>query len=254
MPIRESKSDAVVLLSGGLDSATVLAIAMDEGRRCHALAFDYGQRHAMEVRRAADIAGALGADSFRTAEIDPRIFGDAALLSAGAPIPKDGSADVCPDGPAPSTYVPARNLIFLSHALALAEVLAAREIWIGVNSVDYGGYPDCRPEFIDSFEKTANFATAAGAGGQTRFRIRAPLQTLGKGEIIRKGLSLGVNYALTLSCYDPDPAGRACGRCNACRVRLRGFGDAGVADPAPYQPVEKGRIGAANKKARERQG
>lgn len=224
---------AVVLLSGGLDSATVLAIARDRGFACHALSFRYGQTHAFELDAAAQVAEALGAAEHRTAEIDLAAFGGSALLGDGA-VPKDRSDDAMSHG-IPVTYVPARNTIFLSFALAWAEVLGSADIFIGVNAIDYSGYPDCRPQYIAAFEAMANLATKAGVEGAHRLRIHTPLIELTKAQIIRRGAALGVDYALTHSCYDPDAHGRACGRCDACRLRRRGFAEAGLADPAAYQ-------------------
>ncbi|MFW6133520.1 MAG: 7-cyano-7-deazaguanine synthase QueC [Planctomycetota bacterium] len=235
---------AVVLLSGGLDSATVLAIARHEGFACHALSFDYGQRHRFELDAARRLAAALGAVEHRVVTLDLSAgggFGRSALTDE-LPVPKDGAEiprSTARDPHAsrressvPVTYVPARNTIFLSIALGYAEVLGAFDVFIGVNAVDYSGYPDCRPAFIEAFERLANLATAAGVQGRDRFRIHAPLIELTKGQIIRRGMELGVDYALTHSCYDPDPEGAACGRCDACRLRRKGFAEAGTADPA----------------------
>lgn len=224
---------AVILLSGGLDSATVAAIARHEGYALHALSFRYGQRHTQELQRAAELAKAFAVVEHKIAEIDLRLFGGSALTDA-IEVPKDRdeaamSADI------PVTYVPARNTIFLSFALAWAEVLKAYDIFIGVNAVDYSGYPDCRPGFIRAFEETANLATAYGVEAKQRIRIHTPLINLSKADIIRKGISLGVDYAHTLSCYDPDEDGRACGRCDACKLRQKGFADNGLQDPAIYQ-------------------
>lgn len=223
---------AVVLLSGGLDSATTLAMARAEGFACHALSFRYGQRHARELASAAAVAHQLGAVEHRILDIDLRGFGGSAL-TADIPVPKDRKASALAAG-IPITYVPARNTIFLAYALGWAEVLGASDIFIGVNAVDYSGYPDCRPEYIEAFERMANLATKAAVEGRT-LRIRAPLIALAKAEIIRKGLELGVDYAATQSCYDPAPDGAACGRCDACQIRLAGFREAGQADPARYQ-------------------
>lgn len=227
----ESKP-AIVLLSGGLDSATVLAIAQSEGFEVTALTFQYGQRHANEVQAAQCVAQAAGVAEHRVVEIDLRVFGGSALTGNVA-VPKDRderamSAEI------PVTYVPARNTIFLSFALALAEARGAHDIFIGVNAVDYSGYPDCRPVFVAAFEKLANVATRDGVMGR-RFKIHAPLMRMRKAEIIQRGLSMGVNYNNTRSCYDPDEAGRACGRCDSCVLRLAAFRQAGVTDPAPYQ-------------------
>jgi 7-cyano-7-deazaguanine synthase len=222
-----SQPKAVVLLSGGLDSATALAIARTEGFACHALSFAYGQRHAVELEAARRVAAALGAVEHKIATIDLRIFGGSALTS-DVPVPKD-RADMT-EG-VPITYVPARNTIFLSFALAWAEVLGSSDIYIGVNALDYSGYPDCRPEYIAAFQTMADLATRAGVEGRHRLRIRTPLLHWTKAEIIRRGLELGVDYALTTSCYDPGPAGEACGHCDSCVLRARGFAEAGVADP-----------------------
>lgn len=223
---------AVLLLSGGLDSATVLAHAVREGYAVHALSVRYGQRHEQEVEAARRLAARYGAVEHRVAEIDLRLFGGSALTS-DAPVPKDRDPAAMGSG-IPVTYVPARNTIFLSYALAYAEVIGATDLFIGVNALDYSGYPDCRPAFIEAFERLANLATRLGTEGERPIRVHAPLQQLTKAGIIRLGLQLGVDYALTTSCYDPDAAGTACGRCDACRLRLRGFAEAGVADPAAY--------------------
>ena len=220
---------AVVLVSGGLDSATALAIARDAGRECYALSFDYGQRHRIELAAAARVAQALGAREHRTMRIDFAGIGGSALTDASIAVPEQPSAGI------PVTYVPARNTVFLALALGWAEVLGAHEIWIGVNAIDYSGYPDCRPEFIAAFERLANLATRAAVEGAA-FRIETPLIRLSKAEIIRRGLTLGVDYALTVSCYQPDDAGRACGRCDSCRLRRAGFAAAGVGDPTAYGP------------------
>ncbi|MGD8454188.1 MAG: 7-cyano-7-deazaguanine synthase QueC [Phycisphaerae bacterium] len=220
---------AIVLLSGGLDSATVLAIARAEGFAPHALSFRYGQRHAVEIDAARRIATALGAVEHRVLDIDLRAFGGSAL-TGDEPVPKDHEPA---PGEIPITYVPARNTIFLAYALALAEVAGAGDIFIGVNAVDYSGYPDCRPEYVAAFERMANLATRAAVEGR-RLRIHAPLLTLAKHEIIRRGMELGVDYGLTRSCYDPDAAGRACGRCDSCRLRLAAFARLSLPDPAPY--------------------
>jgi 7-cyano-7-deazaguanine synthase len=222
---------AVVLLSGGLDSATTLAIARADGYAPFALSFDYGQRHAAEVEAAGRIAAALGAREHIIARIDLRAFGGSALTD-DLDVPRDRTPDQIAEG-IPVTYVPARNTIFLSYALGWAEVLEAADIFIGVNAVDYSGYPDCRPEFILAFEQLANLATRAGVEGR-RISIHAPLINLSKRDIIRRGLALGVDYGLTLTCYAPSPDGLACGRCDACQLRLRGFAEAGVDDPARY--------------------
>jgi len=225
-----SAKRAVVLLSGGLDSATCLALARAEGFEAHALTVRYGQRHAVELERAAEVAQALGAASHRTVSLDLRAIGGSAL-TADVSVPKD-RAD---DGTIPVTYVPARNTIFLGLALGLAETLGAQDLFIGANDVDYSGYPDCRPAFIAAFEGLANLATAAGVGG-ARYRVHAPLLRLTKAEIIQKGVELGVDYGLTHSCYDPDAQGRACGHCDSCAHRKKGFAEAGVPDPTVYAP------------------
>ena len=222
---------AVVLLSGGLDSATVLALCRAEGYQSCALSFRYGQRHEREIAAAQDVARSLGAEEHRIAEIDLRLFGGSALTAELA-VPKARSAEEMATG-IPITYVPARNTIFLSYALAWAEVLGANDIFVGVNAVDYSGYPDCRPEFLRAFVQLANLATRAGVEG-SRFAIHAPLLKLSKAEIIRRGLSLGVDYALTHSCYDPTNDGLACGVCDSCQLRLKGFREAGLADPIRY--------------------
>lgn len=226
------RGPAVVLLSGGLDSATTLALAKAEGFAPHALSFRYGQRHAAEVEAARAVARQIGAVRHEVVDIDLRPFGGSAL-TADIPVPV-GPADREIGGSIPITYVPARNTIFLSFALGWCEVLGAADMFIGVNAVDYSGYPDCRPEFIRAFESLANLATKAGVEGPTRFRVRTPLIALTKAEIIRQGLAHGVDYGLTRSCYAPEASGRACGRCDACVLRLRGFAEAGIRDPAPY--------------------
>jgi 7-cyano-7-deazaguanine synthase len=223
-----SSRNAVVLLSGGLDSSTVLAIARTEGFRPYALSVAYGQRHDAELAAAARVAQALGAVEHRVARVDLGVFGGSALTDAAIAVPETPSEGI------PVTYVPARNTVLLSVALAWAEVIGAYDIFIGVNAVDYSGYPDCRPEFIAAFEALANVATKAGVEG-ARFRVHTPLMRLSKAEIIRRGLELGVDYSLTVSCYQADEAGRACGRCDACRLRAQGFAKAGVPDPTPYR-------------------
>lgn len=222
------KPPAVVLLSGGLDSATVLAIARDAGYACHALSFDYGQRHAAELAAAARVAASLGAVEHRVLHLGLGNFGGSALTDAAIAVPE------APTHGIPVTYVPARNTVMLALALAWAEVLGACDIFIGVNAVDYSGYPDCRPEFIEAFERMANLATRAGVEG-ARLRIHAPLQDLSKADIIRRGTALGVDYAQTVSCYQADDAGRACGVCDACRLRRQGFEQAGLPDPTLYR-------------------
>jgi len=223
---------AVVALSGGLDSATALAICRQEGFAPYALSFRYGQRHAREIEAARQVARSLGAIEHRIAEIDLRVFGGSAL-TAEIEVPKQRSETEMGTG-VPITYVPARNTIFLSYALAWAEVLVAQDIYLGVNAIDYSGYPDCRPEFICAFENLANLATRAGAEEGVRFRIHTPLISLAKAEIIRKVVSLGVDYSLTHSCYDPTPDGLACGQCDSCQLRLKGFREAGLRDPIRY--------------------
>ena len=224
---------AVCLLSGGLDSATALAFARRDGFACYALSFDYGQRHRIELEAAARVARSFGAVQHQTVVIDLRLFGGSAL-TADIDVPKDRPASAMNDG-IPITYVPARNTIFLSFALAWAEVLASSDIFIGVNAVDYSGYPDCRPDYILAFERMANLATRAGVEGAQKLTIHTPLIALSKAEIIRAGLSLGVDYSLTHSCYDPAADGRACGHCDSCLLRLAGFAAAGAVDPLPYQ-------------------
>lgn len=221
---------AVVLLSGGLDSTTVLAIARQEGYRCHALSFDYGQRHQVELEAARRVASAFGVERHVVAQIDLREFGGSAL-TADLAVPKGRSADEMDDG-IPVTYVPARNTVFLSFALAWAETLEASDIFIGVNALDYSGYPDCRPEYIEAFERMANLATKAGVEGRTQTRIHMPLVSLTKAEIVQRGVALGVDYGLTHSCYDPGVDGRPCGGCDSCLLRAKGFAEAGLDDPA----------------------
>jgi 7-cyano-7-deazaguanine synthase len=221
---------AVVLLSGGLDSATTLAICAREGFEAHALSFEYGQRHKIEVLAAKRVAGSLGAREHRIAQIDLRVFGGSALTDE-IPVPKDRHETNTNE--IPNTYVPARNTIFLSYALAWCEVLEAADIFMGANAVDYSGYPDCRPEFISAFEMLANVATKAGVEG-ARFRIHAPLLNMSKAQIIETGAKLGVDFSLTHSCYDPRPDSLACGQCDSCRIRLEGFRQAGRKDPIPY--------------------
>lgn len=241
-PTPPSPPPAIVLLSGGLDSATVLAIARQQGFACHALVFDYGQRHRHELDAADRVAAALGAASLTRLAIDLRAFGGSALTDVHLAVPKDRDDASIAHG-IPITYVPARNLIFLSFAAAAAEVRSARDIFIGVNAIDYSGYPDCREEFIRSFEETANLATRAGvehaaaaAGGDPFLRIRAPLAHMTKADIIRAGTRLGVDYSLTHSCYDPISRGDvlACGHCDSCLLRAKGFAEAGVPDPTRY--------------------
>lgn len=221
---------AVCLLSGGLDSATCLAYARREGFDCYALSFDYGQRHHVELEAARRVAGALGASDHRTAKIDLRIFGHSALTD-DIDVPK-GRDEAGMSAGIPITYVPARNTIFLSFALAWAEVLGANDIFIGVNALDYSGYPDCRPEFIQAFERMSNLATKTGVEGTTKITVRTPLISLSKADIVRLGVDLGVPFGLTHSCYDPDAAGRPCGACDSCLLRAKGFREAGLVDPA----------------------
>ena len=220
---------AVVLVSGGLDSATCLAVARADGYACHALSFAYGQRHTAELDAAAKVARTLGAVEHRVMQFDLNAFGGSALTDPTIAVPE------APGEGIPVTYVPARNTIFLSFALAWSEVLGAQDIFIGVNAVAYSGYPDCRPEYIAAFERVANLATRAGTQAHQAVRIRAPLIQLSKAEIIRQGIALGVDYSPTVSCYQADAEGRACGRCDACRIRRRGFDAAGLADPTRYQ-------------------
>jgi len=223
---------AIILYSGGLDSTTCLAIARAEGFAPYTMSFDYGQRHTIELTKAAQYAPQLGAVEHQLVNIDLRRIGGSALTSDLA-VPKNSV-----DEGIPITYVPARNTIFLSFALAWAEVLGAFDIFIGVNALDYSGYPDCRPEYIAAYETMANLATKAGVEGEGRYRIHTPLIDLTKAEIIRRGLDLGVDYALTHSCYDPTSDGQACGACDSCRLRLKGFREAGVEDPVPYLQKE----------------
>lgn len=220
-------SDAVVLLSGGLDSYTAAAMAREQGFRLHALTVRYGQRHARELESARAVAAWLGVARHVEIDVDLSRFGGSSLTS-DLPVPKDRPID---PAEIPSTYVPARNTIFLSIALGWAEVLDARDLFIGVNALDYSGYPDCRPEFIAAFEQLATMATAKGVGG-ARFQVHAPLMTLSKADIVRRGMALGLDYGLTHSCYDPEATGRPCGRCDSCVLRAAGFAEAGLADPA----------------------
>ncbi|QOJ13367.1 MAG: 7-cyano-7-deazaguanine synthase QueC [Planctomycetia bacterium] len=225
---------AVVLLSGGLDSATILAIARADGFRVHALSFDYGQRHADELEAARRCAAATGVDEHLILELDLRPIGGSAL-TADIAVPKDRAGLFDPaKREVPATYVPARNTVFLAMALALAEARGASDIYIGVNALDTSGYPDCRPEFITAFEALAAVATRVGADGASP-RVRAPLLHMSKAQIIRRGLELGVDYGVTRSCYDPDATGRACGHCDSCRLRLAAFAEVGIPDPAPYR-------------------
>jgi 7-cyano-7-deazaguanine synthase len=227
---------AAVLLSGGLDSATVLAIAQSEGHDCHCLTVDYGQRHRFELQAAQRVAAALGAAGHRVVRVDLAAIGGSALTDA-IEVPKHAQPGA---GAIPVTYVPARNTVLLALLLSMAEVIGARDLYIGVNAVDYSGYPDCRPAFLEAFERLARVATAAGAERGVSFRVRAPLLHLSKAEIIRRGVALGVDYSLTLSCYDPDSKGVACGACDACTLRRRGFAAAGMVDPVRYAPAVEG--------------
>ncbi|MBQ1156702.1 7-cyano-7-deazaguanine synthase QueC [Streptomyces sp. A73] len=225
---------AIVLLSGGLDSTTVLAIAKDQGYTPYALSFRYGQRHSVELDAAKRVVEAQGAARHVIADIDLRVFGGSALTS-DIEVPKHDSLDRSEGGGVPITYVPARNTIFLSFALAYAETVNASDIFTGVTAVDYSGYPDCRPEYIDAYAKMANLATRAGVEGTQQLKIHSPLMEMSKADIVREGLRLGVDYSITSSCYDPDEQGRACGRCETCLLRLKGFAEAGSTDPVRYQ-------------------
>jgi 7-cyano-7-deazaguanine synthase len=231
-PMSQQPKAAVVLLSGGLDSTTTLAIAKQAGFRLQALTFQYGQRHSIEVEAARRVAQAMGVERHIIVDIDLRVFGGSALTDNVA-VPKSRALDEMGSG-IPLTYVPARNTIFLAYALAFAEVAASEDIFIGVNALDYSGYPDCRPEFIRAFEAMANLATKAAVEGHQRLRIHTPLLHLSKAQIIQRGRELGVDYSLTHSCYDPSPNGTSCGQCDSCLLRLKGFAEAGVADPIPY--------------------
>lgn len=233
-----SRSKAVVLLSGGLDSTTTLAIARSEGFAPYAMTFNYGQSHQVEIAAARRVAAAAGVEDHVVVDIDLRRWGGSAL-TADIAIPKHRDLSAMSHG-IPITYVPARNTIFLSFALAWAETLGAQDIFIGVNAVDYSGYPDCRPEYIAAYERMANLATRAGVEGQQQLRIHTPLIAVSKAEIVARGLALGVDYSITLTCYDPDSTGAACGACDACLLRLRSFAENGIADPAPYQAASLG--------------
>lgn len=222
-------NDAVVLVSGGLDSATTLAMALADGYRCHALSFDYGQRHRAELAAAARIVAAMGGVAHKTVSLNLDAIGGSALTDAAIAVPETESTGI------PTTYVPARNTVFLAIALGWAEVLGAKAIYIGVNAVDYSGYPDCRPEFVDAFNELARVATRAGVEGAAP-QVKTPLLHLGKGEIIARGTALGVDYSQTVSCYQADDGGHACGRCDACRLRRRGFMEAGLPDVTRYRP------------------
>ncbi len=232
--MEDIQKKAVVLLSGGMDSATTLAVARDEGFQCYALTFIYGQRHKVEINSAKKIADFLGVFEHRIIKIDLAAFGSSAITDFKIAVPKDRQ-DLENHDSIPITYVPARNTIFLSYALAWAEVLGSFDIFIGVNTTDYSGYPDCRGEFISAFEKTANLATAAAVEGKGQYSIHTPLLGMTKAQIILRGTQLGVDFSLTHSCYDPDSHGRSCGRCDACRLRLKGFAEAGLTDLIEYQ-------------------
>lgn len=227
------KKNAVVLLSGGLDSATVVAMAQAEGFQVHALSFRYGQRHSIELEAANAVAQHLGVAEHKTAEIDLTLFGGSALTD-DIDVPKDRNEGEM-EADIPVTYVPARNTIFLSFSLAYAETVGAKDIFIGVNALDYSGYPDCRAEFIQSYEETANLGTKAGVTDDERIHIRTPLIDMTKAQIAAEGTRLGVDYAMTISCYDPDPTGAACGHCDSCLLRQKGFREAGLSDPTRYQ-------------------
>ncbi|MBC8206911.1 MAG: 7-cyano-7-deazaguanine synthase QueC [Kiritimatiellales bacterium] len=230
--MEEERKKAVVLLSGGLDSATALAIANAAGFECYALSFRYGQRHVIELDCAQQVANAQGVAEHRTIDIDLAAFGGSALTDMNLDVPHEAGAE----DEIPITYVPARNTIFLSYALAWAEVLGSTDIFIGVNALDYSGYPDCRPEFIAAYEAMANLATKAGVTGEKKLILHTPLIDLTKAQIIEKGLKLGVDYGITTSCYDPAPDGASCGTCDSCRLRLKGFKEAGTVDPRRYKP------------------
>jgi 7-cyano-7-deazaguanine synthase len=230
---------AVVLLSGGLDSTTVLAIAKQEGFETYALSFDYGQQHRVELECAANVSRTLGAKQHVVAKIDLRVFGGSALTS-DLPIPKNRSIEDM-GAEIPATYVPARNTVFLSFALAWAEVLQTGDIFLGVNALDYSGYPDCRPEFIHAFEDMANLATKSSTEAGMRCTIHTPLIALSKAQIVQRGLELGVDYGITSSCYDPLPSREACGECDSCLLRIKGFAEAGVADPIAYKSLGENR-------------
>ena len=223
-----NRAQAVVLLSGGLDSATVLAIAQEQGFACHAVSIAYGQRHSAELDAAARLAHKAGCASYRQIDMDMRLIGGSALTDQAIEVPTQPSQDI------PITYVPARNTVFLSLAMGLAEVVNAQDVFIGVNAVDYSGYPDCRPEFLEQFRQLSRLATKAGVESGQALNIHAPLIDMGKDDIIRTGVRLGVNYAETVSCYQADEQGRACGVCDSCRLRRKGFEQAGIADPTNY--------------------
>ncbi len=234
----QNQRPAVVLLSGGLDSATALAIAQSEGFAVHAMSFRYGQRHVFELDCARQIAHKAKVLQHVITEIDLRVFGGSALTSSDIAVPKGRQVEAMSES-IPVTYVPARNTIFLSFALAWAEVLRSSDVFIGVNALDYSGYPDCRPEYIHAYETMANLATKAGVEGVQKLHIHTPLIALTKGQIIKRGLELGVDYSITSTCYDPSPQGEACGGCDACILRLKGFAENGVADPAPYVKISQ---------------
>ena len=235
-PNTNPSKSAVVLLSGGLDSATTVAIAIAEGYTVHALSIDYGQRHRFELESARQVAEALQVANHRILSIDLAALGGSALTE-DLEVPQCRSGEAMAQG-IPVTYVPARNTIMLSLALGYAEVSGIADLFIGVNAIDYSGYPDCRPEFLQAFEQVANLATKAGVEGTLRFQIHAPLVAMAKAEIIRRGTELGVDYSLTHTCYSPDAMGISCGRCDACQLRLQGFTDAGLVDPLPYQGLD----------------
>ncbi len=224
---------AVILLSGGLDSATLVAIAKDQGYTPYCLSFSYGQRHSIELEAAERVAKSMDVAEHKVANLDLRLFGGSALTD-DIDVPKDRSENEM-EADIPVTYVPARNTIFLSFALAYAEVIDAKDIFIGVNALDYSGYPDCRPEYIEAYEKLANLATKAGVEDDDRIKVQAPLLHMTKAEIISAGSALGVNYGITISCYDPDDHGLACGHCDSCQLRIKGFKEAGISDPTHYQ-------------------
>jgi 7-cyano-7-deazaguanine synthase len=234
--MENKQKKAVVLLSGGLDSSTVLAIAKSQGYQLYALSFSYGQRHVVELEAAHRVAAAIGVADHRIAAIDLRVFGGSAL-TADIAVPKGRDTAEMGHG-IPITYVPARNTIFLSFALAWAEVLGSSDIFIGVNALDYSGYPDCRPEFIEAFEKLANLATKAGVEGRQHLKIHTPLLAMTKAQIVQKGIELGVDYSLTSSCYDPSPTGQPCGQCDSCLLRQKGFRENGMEDPLNYRRAE----------------
>ncbi|MFF2352681.1 7-cyano-7-deazaguanine synthase QueC [Kitasatospora sp. NPDC058115] len=228
---------AIVLLSGGLDSTTVLAIAKEQGYDPFALSFRYGQRHSIELEAARRVVADQGVQRHVIVDLDLTVFGASALTDDSIAVPKHDSVEEAESGSVPITYVPARNTIFLSYALAYAEVVGATDIFTGVTAVDYSGYPDCRPEYIEAYERMANLATRAGIEGERPLKLHSPLIALSKAGIVREGLRLGVDYSLTSSCYDPDEQGRACGHCDTCLMRLKGFAEAGAVDPVQYRDV-----------------